>query len=95
MRSLISLSGSSTAICISFSLFLILTACKPPDDRPATSGDASLVLNATLVIEPAVGSASIVVALTAAGGEPVTGATVKVVGNVTHADMQLVIQAAV
>lgn len=94
MRRLISLSRRSTAICLSFSLFRILTACKPPDDRPATIGDTSLVLSATLVIEPALSSASIVVALTDAGGEPITDATVKVVGNVTHADMQPVIQAA-
>lgn len=95
MRSPITSSGPSTALFLLISLTLILTACKPPADRPATSGDTSLRLTATLADQPALGPAPLVVTLTDEGGEPIAGAAVEVVGDMTHAGMQPVIRTAV
>lgn len=68
-------------------LFSILTACKPPEDRAISRGDPSLRVTAALSGAPALGAAPLTVSITNESGEPVTGAAVKVVGDMTHAGM--------
>lgn len=50
---------------------------------------------ASLGAEPAIGRSPILVSFTEAGGQAVSGATVKVVGDMTHAGMQPVMADAV
>ncbi len=89
------LGGRCTAIVVTALISLLLASCRPPEDRLASTGDASLVLTVTLVDEPALGPAPLVVTLTEAGGEPVTDAEIEVIGDMTHAGMQPVIREAV
>lgn len=72
-------------------LLVILVACEPPEDRAASRGDASLVVSVSLESQPAISRSPLLVSFTEAGGQPVTGASVRVVGDMTHAGMQPVI----
>ncbi len=66
---------------------MLLTACKPPQDRYATQSSGHLVISAEFPDAPTVGPAPLTVTVTDKGGQGVEGATVKVEGNMTHAGM--------
>lgn len=85
---------SSASILITSALLLSLIACKPPPDRTSGGSAGGLVVSAAFTEAPALGPAPLVVTLDDAG-EPVTGATVEVAGDMTHAGMQPVLRTAV
>lgn len=73
-------------------LLLILVACKPPSDR-VTTGSASSGLTVAIEMSSAtrIGDVPITVSVLDAG-EPLTGASVRIVGDMTHAGMQPVLR---
>ncbi len=87
---------SSPAAPYLFSILTLLaafmiTACRPPEAKPSSS--SSLAVAVRLDGAPTVGAVPVVVELTGPAG-PVTGATVKVTGDMTHAGMQPVLTTA-
>ncbi len=74
------------------SLTLILVACRPPDQGGAAVGRTPGDIEGRIVLPevPAAGPAVITVELSGPAG-PVTGATVTVTGDMTHAGMVPVI----
>lgn len=74
---------------------LLLVACKPPPDRKATQGEGSILIASELTLAPAIGSAPMVVRVTDPEGVGIDGASVRVVGDMTHAGMQPVLVDAV
>ncbi len=66
-------------------LALLLAACKPPEPKAATSGGLALAL--VLEASPVIGNVPVLIEVSDAG-TPVSGATVKVTGDMTHAGMQ-------
>jgi hypothetical protein len=72
------------ALCAGVGLSLVLTGCR--EEASAPSG-----LNVAHEVSPApakVGPASVLLTLTDANGQPVTGATVEVEGNMSHPGME-------
>ncbi|HET9027579.1 MAG TPA: FixH family protein [Trueperaceae bacterium] len=64
---------------------LLFTACKPPEPKAAASG--GLAVSIVLAGSPVVGNVPVLIEVSDAG-TPVSGATVKVTGDMTHAGMQ-------
>jgi hypothetical protein len=79
------------ALTLSLTTPILLVACRPPAERT----DASRPVEVTLLTTPArVGPAAIEVRLSV-DGAPVDGASVRVVGDMTHAGMVPVVADAV
>ncbi len=77
-------------------LLLALVACKPPSDGATAggaTGGASSGLSVTIELNraPIMGEVPITVGVLDAG-EPLTGATVRIVADMTHAGMQPVLR---
>ncbi len=84
--------GLYSLIILTLVAAFLVTACRPPDAKVGASGSFAVAVR--LGEAPNVGRVPVVVELTDAG-RPVTGATVKVTGNMTHAGMQPVLTTAV
>ncbi len=69
-----------------FFLLFTLTACRPPDQAGSSSVPAGVSGRIEVPEAPRAGPATISVHLHD-GGEPVSGATVQVTGDMTHAGM--------
>lgn len=82
--------GLRAATALLFACTLLLAGCRPPDggsgSGAAGDGDAARTVRAELASEPAVGPAEVRVTVLE-GGEPVEGAGVEIVGDMTHAGM--------
>ncbi len=70
---------------------VLLVACEPPPDRTATQGDGSMLVAAELTRSPEIGPAPMVVRVTDPEGVGIDGASVRIVGDMTHAGMQPVL----
>ncbi len=72
---------------------LLLSGCRPPQDRAASAIPEGMTGRLELQGEPVIGTVPVVVYLLD-GTEGVTGASVSVTGDMTHAGMVPVIRAA-
>lgn len=75
------------------SLLILLASCRPPDNagQGATEGSGDVRVRLELAGEPTVGPADVRVYLLGSDNEALTGASVTVTGNMSHAGMEPVI----
>lgn len=74
-------------------LGLLMASCRPESSSTARAGDAPVTLAISLPDDATVGAAEVRVRIEE-DGAPVTGATVEVTGDMTHAGMMPMIAAA-
>ena len=77
---------------LAFSLSLALTGCQRASQQGNSAPASGVTMDFTVDPDPAlVGQTHAIVTLTAADGQPVTGATVALKGDMSHAGMQPVL----
>lgn len=88
-------SAALSSLTVLITLLLTLVACKPPSDRAAAGNESSTLAVAIEVSStPKIGEVPLVVAVSDSG-EPLSGAKVSIVGDMTHAGMQPVLRDAI
>ena len=79
--------------------FLILTACRPPEDSSAATAPAQAGIPQSVRVEtegePTLGETPVIVYVLGENSDGVSGATVEVTGDMTHAGMVPVVAEAV
>ena len=81
------------------SIFLIFTACRPPEGSSAATAPAQATAPQTVRVEtegePMLGETPVIVYVLGENNDGVSGATVEVTGDMTHAGMVPVVAEAV